>query len=96
MHVPFLRADGTQSGSSGLSEKTVTLDVSLCSTDYCDWWRINQADVGLFGVRLIGDASNHKAYTAMACSDLSFARLVTALLLCKARMMTQPDTLTQP
>lgn len=43
--------------------------------DYHDWWReqvVEQESLGLFTVRLIGDASNPQLFTPMAPTDLAY------------------------
>lgn len=89
VHVPFLSFDDMQNEDLGLSEKTVQLGVSLRSTDYCDWWQTNQADVHFFGIRLIGRANKRDTYTAMACSDLGFARSVLVQSFCTTTVVTK-------
>lgn len=43
--------------------------------DYCDWWRehcLEQSNLSLFNVRLIGDASSPQLFTSMAHNDLAY------------------------
>jgi len=45
--------------------------------DYCDWWReqvLEQNDLSLFNVRLVGDASSPQLFTTMAHNDLAYCR----------------------
>lgn len=45
--------------------------------DYCDWWReqvLEQNDLSLFNVRLVGDASSPQLFTSMAHIDLAYCR----------------------
>ncbi len=47
------------------------------SKDYCEWWReqvVEQSNLSLFNVRLIGDASNPQLFTPMAHNDLAYCR----------------------
>ena len=74
VHVPILTVQDTVSPSRQLEQQVVDLTTDGRSTEYLDWWRENQTDATLFGVRLVGDASQPENYTAMAVSDLAFIR----------------------
>lgn len=44
---------------------------------YCDWWRdhcAGQDSLGVFSVRLIGDASSPQLFTSIAHNDLAYSR----------------------
>ena len=51
--------------------------------DYCDWWRehcLEQSNLSLFNVRLIGDASSPQLFTSMAHNDLAYCRYACFLI----------------
>lgn len=49
--------------------------------EYCDWWCeqvLEQSDLSLFNVRLIGDAGSPQLFTSMARNDLAYCRCACA------------------
>ena len=74
-HTLLLELVDSGPASTGLVHKTLQLKNGR-TKEYCEWWQVNQADLSLFRVRLIGNASEPERYTALACSDLGFFRSV--------------------
>ena len=74
-YSPFLSFQGPNLNCAAGTSESVQFAGCGRSTEYCSWWKENQGDDGLFGVRLIGNASQPSVYTAIAVSDLAFVRL---------------------
>lgn len=58
--------------------------------DYHDWWReqvVEQERLGLFTVRLIGDASSPQLFTPMAPTDLAYCRCACYFVPCGCFMI---------
>ena len=78
-HQPMLAVDtdDDQQIDEWLERKVVLPIAGRGTKDYCEWWReqvAGQSSIGLFGVRLIGDASSPQLFTSMSQNDLAYCR----------------------
>lgn len=70
-------APHNQDSARNLPEESAVPVAGGRTKDYCDWWReqvLEQNDLSLFNVRLVGDASRPQLFTSMAHNDLAYCR----------------------
>ncbi len=70
-------APNSQYSAQNSSDDSVVPVAGSRNKDYCDWWReqcLEQSNLSLFNVRLIGDASSPQLFTSMAHNDLAYCR----------------------
>ncbi len=70
-------APNSQHTAQDSSDENVIPVAGGRTKDCCDWWReqaLEQSDLSLFNVRLVGDASSPQLFTSMAHNDLAYCR----------------------
>lgn len=70
-------APNSQHTAQDSSDENVVPVVGGRTKEYCDWWHeqaLEQSDLSLFIVRLVGDASSPQLFTSMAHNDLAYCR----------------------
>ena len=76
VHQAILAPNSQQTAQNSSDESVVPVAGGR-TKDYCDWWReqlLEQSDLSLFNVRLVGDASSPQLFTSMAHNDLTYCR----------------------
>lgn len=84
VHPPWLKLDTYDCDDSEqhgkrlpLSEETMMPVADGRNREYCEWWRAHctgRDKLGVFSVRLIGDASSPELFTSIAHNDLAYSR----------------------
>ena len=92
-----LLAPNSQDTAQNSSDESVVPVAGGRTKDYCDWWReqcLEQSNLSLFTVRLIGDASSPQLFTLMAHIDLAYCRYA-CFLTSRCKCLQQCTTLAE-